>query len=372
MSSNKILIVDDEVRVARALSRALSMPEGGAHKVESCESGEAALEKIQQTHYDLVITDLRMPGMSGLELLEQIRLISPTTRSILITAFGTTQVEERARLLANAYLPKPFSMKDFVQTVSQTLLLAPVSRRLIAFSEPGLRSMQDRMETLRTDVSGLGAQLFDQSGQLLTTTGRYGDFDGTAFLALLGNTMSAANETSRILRDDEAFDIHFHEGKNYEIYAAQISEQVFLSLVLERHDGTGRIGMVWMYLRRAIADLRGLLKNATMTGNAGLSGGLVSAVDTAIDEMFGSTEPSPSTEPIASPAPKRRSTFDFSKPPATATPTTREPEQPKPSAESARSDQPTPQNKKIAPDSALTYEQARALGLIDLDNLQAD
>lgn len=368
MSHEKILIVEDETRVAQALSRALSLPEGGEHDVETCDSGEAALEKIRLVGYDLVITDLRMSGMTGLELLEQIRFVSPSTRSILITAFGTSQVEERARQIANAYLPKPFSMKNFVQTVSQTLIAAPVPRRLIAFSEQGLRSIQERMELLRTDVNGLGVQLLDQSGQLLTATGQYGAFDATAFLALLGNTMTAANETSRILHDDEAFDIHYHEGKNYEIYAAQISEQVFLSLILERYGGVaGRIGMVWMYLRRAIAELRTLLKMAIVLGSAGLGTGLESAVDTALDEMFAPEQPPEPTIVADSPVPKRRKTYDFSKP----LPAKKKPKEsnndpvPAPNAPPANSQKPSL-------NQVLTYDQARALGLIDLDNLEAD
>jgi CheY-like chemotaxis protein len=65
-----ILIIEDSLGVARALNRTLSLPQGGGYWVETCESGEAALERLRRARFDLLITDLRLPGMNGLALLE--------------------------------------------------------------------------------------------------------------------------------------------------------------------------------------------------------------------------------------------------------------------------------------------------------------
>src|SRR5512135_3644971 len=125
--SQRILIVDDEERVADALSRVLSLPQGGNYLVDWCNSGEAALLMLQETSPDLLITDLRMPGISGLELLERAHQLSPNTRSLLITAFGAPEVEAQVLRLANAYLPKPFNLSTFLQAVRQALNAPPVS-----------------------------------------------------------------------------------------------------------------------------------------------------------------------------------------------------------------------------------------------------
>ncbi len=129
-STNKarILIIEDSLGIARALNRTLSLPQGGGHWVELHDSGEAALERLRGTRFDLLITDLRLPGMNGLAVLEHARQISPETRSILITAFGSPQVEERARRLSNAYLPKPFRLHDLIQVV-QRVLNEPVAHK---------------------------------------------------------------------------------------------------------------------------------------------------------------------------------------------------------------------------------------------------
>ena len=98
------------------------MPEGGGYLVETYESGEEALSRFREMHFDLLITDQRMPGMNGLELIGKCREVSPEIRSILITAFGSPEVEDKAfRLAVDAYLTKPFSMRKFVRAVQVAL-----------------------------------------------------------------------------------------------------------------------------------------------------------------------------------------------------------------------------------------------------------
>jgi two-component system response regulator FlrC len=89
--------------------------------VESCESAEAALQRLDTAHFDLLISDLRLPDINGLELIEQACQRSPGMRSILITAFGSPQIEEQARRLADAYVPKPFRLRDMIQLVRRIL-----------------------------------------------------------------------------------------------------------------------------------------------------------------------------------------------------------------------------------------------------------
>ena len=121
MTQERILIIEDSMGVARALCRALSLPQGGDYQVETCESAEAALAKLHLIRFDLMISDLRLPGMNGLELLQQARQLRPEMRSMLITAYGSPQVEERARQLAQAYLPKPFHLNDLIRIVQRVL-----------------------------------------------------------------------------------------------------------------------------------------------------------------------------------------------------------------------------------------------------------
>ncbi len=121
MSQENILIVEDSLGVARALNQALSLAQGGRYHVEVAESGEAALERLRVAPFNLLISDLRLPGMNGLELCEQARQICPDMHRVLITAFGSPQVEERARQITDAYLPKPFRLHEIIRIVQRIL-----------------------------------------------------------------------------------------------------------------------------------------------------------------------------------------------------------------------------------------------------------
>jgi hydroxymethylpyrimidine pyrophosphatase-like HAD family hydrolase/CheY-like chemotaxis protein len=121
MINQSILIVEDELGVAHPLKKALDLSPNKLYQVELCSSGEAALERLRNKRFDLLISDFRLPGMDGLELLEQAQQVSPGILSVLITAYGSPDVEERAKRLAKAYIPKPFHLRDIIQTVQQIL-----------------------------------------------------------------------------------------------------------------------------------------------------------------------------------------------------------------------------------------------------------
>jgi two-component system response regulator FlrC len=102
-----ILVVDDEPAMRLLLSSVLK-EEG--HDVTAAASGEEALQLIAKRHYHLVLTDLKMPGISGLDLLEQVKRDDPGTAVIILTAFGTVEgAVEAMRRGAVHYLLKPLA-----------------------------------------------------------------------------------------------------------------------------------------------------------------------------------------------------------------------------------------------------------------------
>jgi YesN/AraC family two-component response regulator len=104
MTSSRILIVDDEPRVAFFLSKALEHVNKD-FEIEIAHSGEEAIEMLKKTPTDLLVTDLKMPGMSGIELMGWVRTSCPMTRTILITAYGNNEVETGWRRFATS--PNP-------------------------------------------------------------------------------------------------------------------------------------------------------------------------------------------------------------------------------------------------------------------------
>ncbi|HXD10531.1 MAG TPA: response regulator transcription factor [Anaerolineales bacterium] len=118
MKSN-ILVVDDEPVARQSLSEILRL-EG--YSVNSVPNGQAAVEYVRTHPIELLIVDLRMPGMDGLEVIQVVNQISPETEVILLTAFGTTESAIQAlRLRVHDYLLKPAPPSQVVNSVKKGL-----------------------------------------------------------------------------------------------------------------------------------------------------------------------------------------------------------------------------------------------------------
>ncbi len=116
---NKILLVDDEVKLLKALKKSLEI-EG--YEVFDFSSPIIALEFLQKRQVDLVVSDIRMTGMSGIELLGKINELKSPTPCILMTAFSSVETAVTAvKLGAVDYLLKPFELSDFKTAIKNAL-----------------------------------------------------------------------------------------------------------------------------------------------------------------------------------------------------------------------------------------------------------
>ena len=114
-----ILIVDDEKNYLVVLE-ALLGAEG--YEIVTANDGKAALATVREADLDLVITDMKMPGMSGMELLAECRKIKPELPVIMMTAFGTIEMAvEAMKKHAYDYIQKPFENEQLKQTIKKAL-----------------------------------------------------------------------------------------------------------------------------------------------------------------------------------------------------------------------------------------------------------
>jgi DNA-binding response OmpR family regulator len=119
MMKSNILVVDDEPVARQSLTDILKL-EG--YLVNSAPNGQAAVEYIRTHPVDLMIVDLRMPGMDGLEVVQVVNQVSPETEVILLTAFGSTESAVQAlRLRIHDYLLKPASPAQIIASVKKGL-----------------------------------------------------------------------------------------------------------------------------------------------------------------------------------------------------------------------------------------------------------
>lgn len=115
----KVLVVDDDPVVGKSFNRVLS---GKGYVVVTAEDGYDALQKLQSERYDLVFTDLKMPGMDGVEVAERVKARQPWTPVVIVTGFGSRTSEERARAAGvTGFLHKPLTPEQIEETAEHAL-----------------------------------------------------------------------------------------------------------------------------------------------------------------------------------------------------------------------------------------------------------
>jgi YesN/AraC family two-component response regulator len=119
-----ILIADDEPTLLFFLQQDLQQADF-ACQVHTANTGDEALQHLRQRRYDLLVSDLRMPGLNGLQLIEAARALHPHICTILMTAYGSTELQAEAnRLRVDGYLSKPFSTAT-LKDMAVNILLRP-------------------------------------------------------------------------------------------------------------------------------------------------------------------------------------------------------------------------------------------------------
>ena len=114
-----ILVVDDEEGLREGLSGLL---EDEGYRVLCASTGEQAFEIVRQTHVDLVLTDMKMPGMNGIELLKKVRAIRQEIGVIILTGFGEIESYiEAMNFGAMEYVSKPFKVNELKFSVQKIL-----------------------------------------------------------------------------------------------------------------------------------------------------------------------------------------------------------------------------------------------------------
>lgn len=137
----RILVVDDELGIREGCRRVLA-PQG--FEVDVAENGPAGLRKLRENRYDVLLLDIMMPGMSGIEVLRQVRQIDPDLICIIITGYATVELAVQAiREGAHDFIAKPFSADMLLQVVNREL-----ERRALRKETERLRALEEEAREL--------------------------------------------------------------------------------------------------------------------------------------------------------------------------------------------------------------------------------
>jgi len=137
----RILVVDDEVGIREGCRRVL-VPQG--FEVDVAENGPVGLRKLRESRYDVLLLDIMMPGMSGMEVLRQARQIDPDLICIIITGYATVELAVQAvREGAHDFIAKPFSADLLLQVVNREL-----ERRALRKEAERVRALEEEAREL--------------------------------------------------------------------------------------------------------------------------------------------------------------------------------------------------------------------------------
>jgi CheY-like chemotaxis protein len=148
----KVLVVDDDPVVGKSFNRVLSQK---GYVVITAQNAAEALDKLREQEVDLVYTDIRMPGMDGLELAEQMKAKRPWTPVVIVTGYGTQANEARAKAAGvSAFLNKPLSPEMIEESAAHALLapapavVAPMPAAAVEVAPTVQRENESRLKNI--------------------------------------------------------------------------------------------------------------------------------------------------------------------------------------------------------------------------------
>ena len=233
MSAPRILLVDDQRDILKLLHSTLDTL---AHELEIIEapSGEEALLETSREKVDLLISDYRLPGMTGVELMRKIRVKYPDVRIILIT--GMTERKARDEILnagAAAVFDKPISLTDFLDAVERALGLNRTIMPEEEEPESGQhQTLSNLLANFRQDIDAQAVYLLSDRGRVLALAGALRDtsMEASLFSALMA-IYSAGLKVTRFMHQDEMDNYHVFTGGGQDLLLIPVNAAYALLLV---------------------------------------------------------------------------------------------------------------------------------------------
>jgi CheY-like chemotaxis protein len=250
----RILIVDDDEKLAALLQESLRTL-GEGYDVVTAGGTDEALARVSKRSFDLVITDLMMPEVDGLQLLEALKAINPSMVTVAMTAFDSQEIRAKAeRFGIHNYLAKPFSVHEFRQCVIDVFKEAEQTQEAIAFSEEQLKAIERNLSSLRTSVKAHSIALIDSAGNIISLQSIERDLDMTSLCnVLVTGSVAVAAELANLLGGQPICRLCYHEGDDYNVCVYTLSEEFSLVIVFGQEV---KVGQVWFYAKQVVGDLQ--------------------------------------------------------------------------------------------------------------------
>ena len=230
----RVLVVDDQ-RDSRLVLRASLETLGEEVKVIDVPSGEEAILITSRQPIDLLVTDVRLPGISGLELMERAKIRHPNMRVILVTGVMEPKLQRTvANAGAYAYFYKPITIADFldaVQTCLGILEAAPpgTPSEEVEEGEKPAPSLSESLAGLRQELSAKAVILLDEDGEVIAQAGDLPDLaDHVPLFSSLVAMFNSSLKVSHLLGVTKPKDLICLAGQTYDLFLTHVGQEMGL------------------------------------------------------------------------------------------------------------------------------------------------
>ena len=242
MAGKRILIVDDQKEATRLIRKNLETLEQD-FVINDVLSGEEALLELRSAHLDLLIADVRLPGITGLELMDKCKERNPETKVILVSGVTDPKIRKQvAQAGADAFFFKPIDIPEFLDAVERALgLVETVLPPELSLEVEDLE--EDTEEQAKINMAGLIPQLrvaldatavimVDDQGQVLVRAGDLPDPTlETSLMPMLMRSFTAGVSISHFLGQNIPDHFYSFRGENYDLFLAPVGEAYCLMIL---------------------------------------------------------------------------------------------------------------------------------------------
>lgn len=264
MSTVRILVVDDEPHTRAFICDGLSAL-GISDDARGVSTADEAIAEISRQTPDLVITDVRMPGLNGLDLARYLRQTYPETKVIVVTGYSTRDIERTALALSvTALLKKPFGLDTLGEIVRKALSNGTHGMAARATSESASQPSEPlsrRISILKRDTGALWVGLYTASGRLVTHTGFEDNLERTVDQILLSAWPGYIAQFAE--RGGPCF--LFIDRQPHDIYLSSVGADHCVVLIYDRRWQTNRMGTVWLTARHSAQEMARELRQSSKT-----------------------------------------------------------------------------------------------------------
>jgi CheY-like chemotaxis protein len=264
MAEYRILIVDDQHDVRRMLASGLRTLEASIEVIE-VPSGEEALLEASRLPVHLLVADVRLPGISGLELLVRIRKRNPSLKVILVTGLSEPNVRRQvADAGADAFFYKPVEMADFLDAVERCLGLVQTYFPMPPVAEPETPaapplSLAERLTNLQQELSASAILMLDENGQVIVRAGDLPDADLESSLILsVEDILHASIKVTSLLGMKVPESLSCFSGLVYNFYVAHVGHSHALLVTIPAATQI-ELGVIGRVLASAVKELQNSL-----------------------------------------------------------------------------------------------------------------